>query len=54
MRVVDLRQPMMARIKETHGGDPIHPNAIGHAIMAEALLAQWPAIQAAGAAPASK
>ena len=44
--VVDIRTPMLARIKETHGGDAIHPNARGHAIMAETFLKQWPAIQA--------
>jgi len=44
--VVDIRTPMLARIKETHGGDAIHPNGRGHAIMAETFLKQWPAIQA--------
>ena len=44
--VVDIRTPMLARIKETHGGDAIHPNGTGHAIMAETFLKQWPAIQA--------
>ena len=44
--VVDLRTPMLARGKETHGGDAIHPNGLGHGIMAEAFLKQWPAIQA--------
>ena len=33
-------------IKEAHGRDPIHPNGVGHAIMAEAFLKQWPTIQA--------
>ena len=46
VRVVDLRTPMLAKIKETHGGDPIHPNGLGHSIMAEAFLKQWPDIQA--------
>lgn len=50
VRVVDLRTPMLARAKETHGGDPIHPNGTGHAIMAEAFLKQWPDIQAKAAA----
>lgn len=45
VRVVDVRSPMLARAKETHGDDPIHPNETGHAIMAEAFLKQWPAIQ---------
>jgi lysophospholipase L1-like esterase len=44
--VVDLREAMLPKIKETHGGDPIHPNGVGHAIMAEAFLKQWPAILA--------
>lgn len=50
--VVDIRTPMLARIKETHGGDPIHPNNVGHQIMAEAFLAAWPAIVAEAAAKA--
>ncbi len=45
VRVVDLRTPMLAKAKETHGRDPIHPNALGHSIMAEAFLKQWPSIQ---------
>ena len=44
--VIDLREPMLCKIKETHGGDPIHPNGVGHAIMAETFLKQWPVIQA--------
>lgn len=44
--VVDIRTPMLARIKETHGGDAIHPNGTGHAIMAGTFLKHWPAIQA--------
>lgn len=47
--VVDLRTPMLPKIKETHGRDPIHPNALGHAIMAETFLKQWPAIEAQAA-----
>lgn len=46
VRVIDLRTPMLARLKESHDGDPIHPNPTGHAIMAEAFLKQWPAISA--------
>ena len=45
-RVIDVRTPTLARLKESHGGDPIHPNPTGHAIMAEAFLKQWPAIGA--------
>lgn len=43
--VVDIRTPMLARIKETHGGDAIHPNGLGHSIMAEAVLKAWTDIQ---------
>lgn len=43
--VVDVRGAMLPKNKEAHGRDPIHPNGIGHAIMAEAFLKQWPAIQ---------
>jgi len=45
--VVDLRTPMLAKIKETHGGDPIHPNGTGHGIMAEAFLKKWTEMQVA-------
>ena len=41
----------LTRIKETHNGDPIHPNGRGHAIMAETFLKEWPAIQAKSKAP---
>ena len=50
--VVDIRTPMLARAKETHGGDAIHPNGLGHAIMAETFLKRWPAIQAQAKAKA--
>jgi lysophospholipase L1-like esterase len=43
--VVDIRRPMLERIHETHGGDAIHPNGTGHAIMAEAFLKKWPKIK---------
>jgi len=58
--VVDIRTPMVAKIKEAYGGDAIHPNGRGHAIMAETFLKAWPAIQAkrlkfkAKAKPAAK
>ena len=42
--VINLRDPLVPHNKEAHGGDPIHPNAIGHKIMADAFLAEWPAI----------
>ncbi len=44
--VVDVRGAMLPRVKEAHGRDPIHPNGIGHTIMAEAFLKRWPEIQA--------
>jgi lysophospholipase L1-like esterase len=50
--VVDIRTPMLARIKETHGGDAIHPNGTGHAIMAETFMKKWPAIFAQAKAKA--
>ncbi len=43
--VVDVRGAMLPKVKEAHGKDPIHPNGLGHAIMAEAFLKQWPTIQ---------
>jgi lysophospholipase L1-like esterase len=43
--VVDIRTPMLERIHETHGGDAIHPNGTGHAVMAEAFLKKWPKIK---------
>ena len=43
--VIDLRKPMLLRSKETHGRDPIHPNKIGHEIMASSFLEQWPRIK---------
>jgi lysophospholipase L1-like esterase len=48
--VVDVRGAMLPKVKEAHGGDAIHPNGLGHAIMAEAFLKEWPAIQAQAAA----
>ncbi|MCX6877081.1 MAG: SGNH/GDSL hydrolase family protein [Verrucomicrobia bacterium] len=44
VHVVDLRTPMLPRLKDTHGGDPIHPNKAGHELMAKAFLEQWPTI----------
>ena len=44
VHVIDLRQPMLARLQETHDGDPIHPNQVGHELMAKAFLQQWPLI----------
>lgn len=43
--VVDLREPMLSKLKETHDRDPIHPNGLGHSIMAETFLKQWVVIQ---------
>ena len=44
--VVDLRETMVPKVKECHGGDAIHPNGMGHAMMADAFMKQWPVIQA--------
>lgn len=44
VHVVDLRAPMLPKLKAAYGGDPIHPNQAGHELMAEAFLKQWPAI----------
>jgi len=44
VHVVDLRTPMLPKLKEAYNGDPIHPNKIGHELMANAFLTQWPAI----------
>ncbi len=44
VHVVDLRAPMLPSLKDTHGGDPIHPNNTGHELMAKAFLEKWPAI----------
>lgn len=46
--VVDLRTPMLPKMQESYGKDPIHPNAMGHSMMAESFLKQWPAIQEQG------
>jgi len=43
--VVDLRTPMIPKLKEAYGSDPIHPNKAGHALMAEAFLKQWAEIK---------
>jgi len=37
---------MLPRLNEPHGRDPIDPDGIGHAVMAEAFLKQWPNIKA--------
>ena len=44
VHVVDLRTPMLPKLKEAYDGDPIHPNRVGHELMAKAFLKQWPAI----------
>ncbi len=44
VHVVDLRTPMLPKLKAAYDGDPIHPNQVGHELMAEAFLKQWPAI----------
>lgn len=51
VHVVDLRTPMLSNPGKTHDGDPIHPNNLGHELMAKAFLAQWPAISASTGKP---
>lgn len=36
---------MLPKVKETHGKDPIHPNKLGHNLMAVTFLEQWPSIR---------
>ena len=43
--VIDLRTAMLPKVKETHGNDPIHPNKLGHQLMADTFMEQWPRIQ---------
>ena len=43
--VIDLRKAMLPSVKETHGKDPIHPNKLGHDLMAVSFLEQWPRIR---------
>lgn len=43
--VVDLRETMVPKVKESHGRDAIHPNGYGHALMAEAFMKRWAEIQ---------
>ena len=44
VHVVDLRTPMLPKLKEAYDGDPIHPNTLGHELMAKAFLLRWPTI----------
>ena len=43
--VISLREPMLPKLKESYGRDPIHPNGTGHSIMANSFLEQWPRIK---------
>ena len=43
--VIDLRKALLPRLKETHRRDSIHPNKIGHDIMANSFLEQWSRIK---------
>ena len=52
--VIDLRKAMLPKVKETHGKDPIHPNQLGHDLMAASFLEQWPAIRKKAAASSRK
>lgn len=40
IQVVDARTPISQYMKLCYGKDPIHPNRLGHELMAEALLAR--------------
>ena len=44
VHVIDLRTPMLPGLKEAYDGDPIHPNQVGHELIAQAFLQQWPTI----------
>ncbi len=39
VEVVDVRTPVLKHLEKCFGRDPIHPNSLGHEIMAEAVLA---------------
>jgi hypothetical protein len=50
VHVIDLQTPMLADVKAAYEGtDGVHPNSVGHEIMAKAFLLQWPSINAAEA-----
>ena len=40
IRVVEVRKPISQHMDDCYGRDPIHPNGLGHILMAEALLAR--------------
>jgi lysophospholipase L1-like esterase len=42
--VIDLRTPMLPSLKEAYDGDFIHPNKVGHELIAQAFLQKWPVI----------
>ncbi len=41
IEVVDVRTPLLPHLQSCYGQDVIHPRALGHEIMGEALLAHW-------------
>jgi lysophospholipase L1-like esterase len=49
VQVIDLRTPMLPRLKEAYDDDPIHPNQAGHELIAQAFLQQWPIISTTSA-----
>jgi len=51
VHVIDIRTPMLPKLKEAYGRDPIHPNQVGHELMAAAFLKQWPTINKEKAKP---
>ena len=46
VHVVDLRTPMLPKLREAYDEDPIHPNNLGHELIAKAFLQQWPILSA--------
>ena len=51
VHVIDLRTPMLADVKAAYEGtEGVHPNNVGHEIMAKTFLQQWPLIYTAVAA----
>ncbi len=41
VEVIDVRTPILQHLAQAYNGDPIHPNSVGHRVMARAILAHW-------------
>ena len=39
--VINMREAVLPKLVESYGSDPIHPNDIGHSIMANRFLEHW-------------